>query len=230
MYSRATLHALTEISRFAAGLAQVADYCQHAYQLGVKPGRDKPGTLQFHRQAVAISLATCPERYVRQVGIWSAGYATQMRKHHPVDPPEAEWELLIAIAENMASAVDEHFFGVEPVGSEPSRTGVGAPGQIRYDRLAALMSRKASAHMGAAAATVRDCCHRATLGSVSEVDIEWLHALARGERTADIALAQGRSERDLYRQLRQLYRRLGVENRAGAIWMASRMGWLEEAD
>jgi DNA-binding NarL/FixJ family response regulator len=58
-------------------------------------------------------------------------------------------------------------------------------------------------------------------------EMRWLRELARGVSVARLAEGACHSERDMYRVLRRLYARIGVEGRAGAIVAATRWGLVE---
>jgi hypothetical protein len=62
-----------------------------------------------------------------------------------------------------------------------------------------------------------------TLGIPDMEELGWLKRLAHGARTIDIALEAGLSERQLYRRLRTLYRKLGCGTRAQALAIAGEM-------
>jgi DNA-binding NarL/FixJ family response regulator len=54
--------------------------------------------------------------------------------------------------------------------------------------------------------------------------VSWLRALSRGESVAGIARAAGYSERQMYRMMQQVYRKIGANNRQHAIVLATRWG------
>jgi DNA-binding NarL/FixJ family response regulator len=56
---------------------------------------------------------------------------------------------------------------------------------------------------------------------------DWLRALARGTTIEDLAESVGYSERAMYRQLRQLYERLGARSRTDALLQALRRGLID---
>ncbi|MEV4351065.1 hypothetical protein AB0J83_41950 [Actinoplanes sp. NPDC049596] len=55
---------------------------------------------------------------------------------------------------------------------------------------------------------------------------DWLRALAQGTTVARLAVAAGYSERMMFRILRDLYTRLGADNRTEALIKAQERGWL----
>jgi DNA-binding NarL/FixJ family response regulator len=59
---------------------------------------------------------------------------------------------------------------------------------------------------------------------ISDQVAEWLRALSKGVPIATIARNSGYSERQMYRQMQQLYRRIGARNRGEAICMAAKWG------
>ncbi len=58
-------------------------------------------------------------------------------------------------------------------------------------------------------------------------ELEVLAAVARGERSKEIALHLGISERTVKAHLASIYNKLGVDSRAAAIAAASQKGWLK---
>ncbi|GEM_PF-6408121 len=54
--------------------------------------------------------------------------------------------------------------------------------------------------------------------------VGWLRALSQGSSIASIAQTAGYSERQMYRQMQRLYRRIGARNRREAIAIATRWG------
>jgi DNA-binding NarL/FixJ family response regulator len=61
---------------------------------------------------------------------------------------------------------------------------------------------------------------------VSAQEVEWLRTLAQGVTVAQLAEQSSYSERAMYRLLRSLYSRLGVNGRTEALMVANRHGWL----
>jgi two-component system, NarL family, response regulator YdfI len=61
-------------------------------------------------------------------------------------------------------------------------------------------------------------------------ELEVLHAVARGERSKEIAFALGISERTVKAHIASIFSRLGVDSRASAIAVAARLGLLGHDD
>jgi len=62
---------------------------------------------------------------------------------------------------------------------------------------------------------------------VSEEEVDWLRLFAAGVTVAALATRVGYSEREMFRNLHDLYARIGVRNRTGALIWAQRHGLLE---
>jgi DNA-binding NarL/FixJ family response regulator len=60
----------------------------------------------------------------------------------------------------------------------------------------------------------------------SQQELEWLAQLARGTTVGRLASTAGYSERAMFRLLRDLYKRMGAQNRTEALMQAHRRGWL----
>jgi NarL family two-component system response regulator YdfI len=61
---------------------------------------------------------------------------------------------------------------------------------------------------------------------LSERELEVLAAVARGERSKEIAVVLGITERTVKAHLANIYNKLGVDSRAAAIAVAAQKGWL----
>lgn len=62
---------------------------------------------------------------------------------------------------------------------------------------------------------------------LTDRELQVLRAVARGERSKEIAAQLGITERTVKAHLASIYNKLGVDSRAAAIAVASHKGWLE---
>ncbi len=79
----------------------------------------------------------------------------------------------------------------------------------------------------------RSLCRSLVTESRPEVPVreqEWLRQIARGTTVADLAQRSAYSEREMYRLLGGVYRRLGANNRTEALFAAQRAGLLDDGD
>jgi NarL family two-component system response regulator YdfI len=67
----------------------------------------------------------------------------------------------------------------------------------------------------------------ASATDLTEREQEVLNAVAQGERSKEIAVRLGISERTVKAHLASIYNRLGVDSRAAAIAVAAQRGWLD---
>ncbi|MEA5077942.1 MAG: response regulator transcription factor [Anaerolineaceae bacterium] len=93
---------------------------------------------------------------------------------------------------------------------------------LRPDILARLMS-----HTQTTPARPADTASGTTL---TERELEVLRAVARGERSKEIAYNLGITERTVKAHLASIFARLGVDSRASAIATAARLGLLKDED
>jgi NarL family two-component system response regulator YdfI len=71
---------------------------------------------------------------------------------------------------------------------------------------------------------------RSGSGSLSDRELEVLEAVARGERSKEIAVHLGITERTVKAHLASVYNKLGVDSRAAAIAIAAQKGWLKSLE
>lgn len=62
--------------------------------------------------------------------------------------------------------------------------------------------------------------------SLPAEQIDWLRQLSHGTTVYELAQTAGYSQREMFRRLRSLYRKMGAGNRTDALLRATRWGWL----
>jgi NarL family two-component system response regulator YdfI len=90
---------------------------------------------------------------------------------------------------------------------------------LKADIVSRLLSRAAAGGAGQPAAA-------AQFSDLTEREKEVLTAVARGERSKEIALSLGITERTVKAHLASIYGKLGVDSRAGAVAIAAQKGWV----
>ncbi len=80
---------------------------------------------------------------------------------------------------------------------------------------------------GMARSMMKSSLSNIDLRMLSEIDAEYLRALAHGEKVASLASRFNYSEREMYRRLRRLYNRMSVSGRTEALLLAARWGVIE---
>ena len=61
---------------------------------------------------------------------------------------------------------------------------------------------------------------------IGDEELGWLQSLARSATVATIGREAGYSEREMYRRLKRIYKKMGVRSRTEALLKASRLGWI----
>lgn len=64
--------------------------------------------------------------------------------------------------------------------------------------------------------------------TLTDRELEVLHAAARGERNKEIAFKLGITERTVKAHLASIYQKFGVDSKASAVAIAAQKGWLKE--
>ena len=109
----------------------------------------------------------------------------------------------------------------------------GAVGCVTWDTtgdellliLGAALKRKTVVPTEVAVALARES-HGVKPELLEENELGWLQSLAARTTVAKLGHQAGFSEREMYRRLRDVYRKMGVTNRTDALLKASRLGWL----
>lgn len=93
--------------------------------------------------------------------------------------------------------------------------------------VASRISHRGAQRMVEAADTVEAALPRASPSPLNCEEARWVRALIRGDRTIDVAIANGRSERSLYRDLDRIWKRIGAASRSEGIAICAREGWVD---
>jgi DNA-binding NarL/FixJ family response regulator len=106
------------------------------------------------------------------------------------------------------------------------------PRRVSAERLRAVVQATLDGDTVLPTAVVRALAHEGAIeGGPSSTEPtaqerQWLMALAKGERVAQLAESAGYSERMMFRLLRGMYTRLGAEGRTAALMLARDHGWI----
>jgi DNA-binding CsgD family transcriptional regulator len=220
------------VASYAARTSEFARTITQVHDLGYRRGNAlQLWTDDFQRRAIPIYFRSLPVHYLRAIEAGSRSCAHAMAADPPTDGPRVEWLRMAHHYQALADAIADHpsvgghRSPIRPLEAiDPSLSGL-----LRYDELAALVHPDGAMALREVASVVHAFCRRQAFGGVSEQEIAWLQALARGERTIDVAACHGHSERGFYRALSRLWDRLGVTSRSEALALAAQVGWLDEA-
>jgi len=62
--------------------------------------------------------------------------------------------------------------------------------------------------------------------NLADDELSWLRSIADSATVAGLGRSAGYSEREMYRRLQRVYRKMGVSNRTEALLKATRLGWI----
>lgn len=211
------------IRRFCEAISQ-------GHEFGIEPGsHDEPWSLEFQREAVQIYPLTLPWNYLSDLAAAFEDCADLMIT---TPPPAAdvvsEWAIVQQYLRSTAKVIGES----TPTTIETTELKTASdidpvtPPVMPFGRLAALMSAKGATDLAAIAGAVEHACGQRDTNPLTEAERDWLRRMRNGDRTIDIAVDHGYSERGLYRALADLYGRLGTDNRTEAVAIAIENNWI----
>jgi DNA-binding NarL/FixJ family response regulator len=146
-----------------------------------------------------------------------------------------DWELLAEVRRLRADAIIVAVLTEPSVGNQVRALGAGAVATVARDATpdeVRTVVRAAARGQSLLGVEVLRTILAAREVPVREIDeptddeMAWLRQLAHGGTVVDLARRSGYSERMMFRLLRDLYAKLGVENRSGALLRARDRGWV----
>lgn len=217
------------IALYANRINSYAKNIIQAHSLGIRPGHHRElWSLGFQTEAMGIYLQTLPAHYLQGLAGNFAACADRMDAIETPATNVDEWRLVNTYLRSSAAAIfaDPTPAIRGPVRPEPSNVESATPGIMRFEKLAAIVTNTGAEELSRAAMLVIDHCRSTRPDGVTDQHAEWLQGLANGQRSLDIAVAAGVSERTLYRRFGQLWRLLGVDGKELAIALAAEQGWV----
>lgn len=217
----------TLIGRFAFRIAEFAAAMRHAHEFSSIPGDiDEPWSLQFHRQAVRASGVTLPHDYLAELG-QRFSYVAEIMSAKPHDASiAAEWRIVAEYLSNYSEACRELLpLAPRPTRSEVESTHDRTPPLIRFDLLAALVTRAGAVALEDAGRAVAGWARdRGAPVQLSDDQVGWLQSLVDGVTVVDLAQQVGMSRRTLHRELAHVWEQLGVVDREAGLVRAAELG------
>lgn len=146
---------------------------------------------------------------------------------------EADWHLLEALHRSTADVVLVALLDQVSVAASVRALRAGAACVVSRDTSPAALSEAFSAAVRGQSLVPVEVLRALALAAdeppvdqPSADERRWLRGLAAGMTVSRLADEAGYSERMMFRLLRDLYTRLGVDNRTEALMKAQRHGWL----
>ncbi len=208
---------------------------KEAHELHHGPGPiDEPWQRKFHEKAVQIYTMTIPWDYLVDLATRLCATAQYMTARGTQPEIAGDWIIVADYLRNASDAIlayaPEDLVAVATPGPIHSST----PSVMPYALLAELVSADGIARLETAGQAVSDRIGDGQSAPVpataenplDEDDAYLLRRIVAGDRVADISVDLGYSERSLYRQLNEIWERIGVSSRAEGIAKATARGWL----
>lgn len=225
-------------------IAASADAIVEAYRFGASEGQcGMPWQAEYHRNAVTVYFEALPATYQLDVArLFVSCDRVMSRGMIPADLAD-DWVIVrgylreagTSIARLMTNKALTHET-VEESLEDSAEDVVGAtdllltdspPRVIRYDKLAGLTTREGAARLHLAALTVQQHFDQEEPADFSEHDRHLLYLLASGKHISEIAAEVMYSERSVYRELSNLWDKLGVHGRKDGLIKAVESGLLD---
>ena len=202
---------------------------QQGHEFGVGPGvHDEPWTLEFQQIATSVYAETLSWGYLLGLSDAFEDCADLMLALGVPDNHAVEWTRIKQYLQFTAKAIREGADG--PITDHEHKTASDieptTPPVMPFGKLAQLVSAAGAETLIDAGSKVEQLCGEYDSCPITEQEKIWLNRLHHGDRTIDIAVEIGYSERSLYRALHELWERLGVDTRTEAIALAFKNGWI----
>jgi DNA-binding CsgD family transcriptional regulator len=144
-------------------------------------------------------------------------------------PQPDGWHIVRDYCINHATAVLDPRLSIidEPDEDEIARvTRQPLPLVFPFGLIARKMNTAAAVTLHRAGRSVQTYASIDDASPLTDLERAWFRRLILGDRIVDIAADFGYSERALYRAMRDLWSRLGVQNRTQAVALATKQGWV----
>lgn len=221
---------------YAKRVAGLASELERCHALGVVPGQhDAPWELGFQRRAVPIYLETLPIEYLSDLGAGFDAAADGLEILAASLKPSGElsdgWGIAYVFMRNSAVAIAENSVsaGPAPIVMSTHELEPTMPSVMRFDLLAALVSLSGAQRLGRAAKDVIVEIEQSQRPFLDDEAVQLLRGLVAGKSVVDLATQIGRSERQTYRTLNDVWATLGVNNRRAGLVRAAELGYLDDA-
>ncbi len=226
--------------RIAASAAAMVE----AYRFGASEGQcGVPWQAEYHRNAVTVYFEALPKAYQLDVARLFANCDRVMsRGMIPADLAD-DWVIVRGYLREAGASIARLVTNrplthetVEESLEDSAEDVIGTtdllltdspPRVIRYDKLAGFTTREGAARLHLAALTVQQHFDQEEPTSFSEHERHLLYLLSSGRHISDIAAEVMYSERSVYRELSNLWKKLGVHGRKDGLMKAAEAGLLD---
>lgn len=217
-------------------IARLAQAIVEAHQFGRSEGpHERPWTAEYHRAAVDVYGKSLPWSYQRDISALFHQSADTMGELSIPSALAEDWAIVIEYLTGASFAID-HWLSAEESRLLESETtlspdiGDHTPVVVHFDELAELTTSEGANRLERAALAVKS--HMETLGSSGLGDDEQrlLKMVASGMTIDEMAAEFYRSPRSMHRELKKLWKTLGVHNRTEGLHKAVEEGLIDHVE
>lgn len=214
---------MTIVSAAVRRVRVIVDCLAEAHALGIDPGTANDMTsVEYHASVLPIYRLTLSDGYLQAVAkIYADAFEVIDRAN---SSSEQSWRIVTTFLGSVSRVLETVEPEDRPLAELPSQpTPI-----IRYAELAKTVTPEAVTHLRSAVYEVLEFVDTQALevGVLDSDQLDWFRRTAKNHRIIDIANDSGYSERSMYREFNQIWKLLGVENRAEGIAEAARRGLL----
>ena len=225
--SRAAARVHLACGRVAGGARAIAE----AHSFGVPEGpHDRLWTAEYHADVVGIYAETLPASYQRDIASLFGHSAEAMGAYNIPASLAEDWLIVTAYLRHASEAIMARL-KTEPAQQPQTPNGLAiddrTPMVIRFDRLAALVSKEGARRLERAALAAQRHVGAPSALVLGDEQRRLLRGVASGTAIVDLAEELGYSRRSMYRELSKLWQALGVPDRAHGLRKAAAEGLLD---
>jgi len=226
----------SEIRRSSVWTNNFAKALQEAHALGHGPSSEIGGCMldaDFQARSAAVLAQTIPQATLKAFARQSELVAqTMVAVDLPEEIDRSLWIFLTRWFHDVSRYISDGLGTTFPsrlIETEPSNVQMPfSPAVLPILELATVASRAAVDELEHASREVAEALSSASLPGcpLTAEQIEMLKGIADGKRVVDIAEQAHRAERSVQRDLREIWRLLGVESRLEGVSLAAKSGWI----
>lgn len=214
-------------------IAGVARSIAEAHRFGVPEGPHlRPWEAEYHAEAVHVYGESLPATYQRDIAsLFCHSVDTMAAQTIPAGLAE-DWVIVSGYLRASSAAIMD-WLALSPAESasrgavEQMEIDDHTPTVVRFDRLAKLTSREGASRLERAAVAVQHHVGAPSSLVLDESQQRLLKGVTEGVTIVDLAESLGYSRSSIYRELKKLWRTLGVADRTQAMHKVAAEGLLD---
>ncbi len=212
----------------ASRIIDMATEIERTHAMGGPHGEhDEPWTLEFHQVVASIYLPIIPAQYARELARSFEQCSTLIAEgEHPDGVDAGNWMIVAEYVGSASQAICSYLrIGQTDLNGQALLEST-VPGVFPYGKVAPLVSPEGAARLRHAAQEAQKACEQTMITRPPREDVEIIRMLSSRKSMIEIGHYLGYSERTLHRRLKQIWKRMGVDNYDEALIRGGKEGWL----